>query len=294
MPIREQIDQIVSGLKAAQESGAAVEGTHQDALQRFGELVPQTELDRLHQLSGWLQLCDLMLAHVQGEDARVIADQRAQAAALMQRRYAGGETAYVRSRTIVENVAAQLAAGNDSATTASKAIEEVETLPFDEGDASAKTIATLAVHALRATHDWLGGYDADPKKLEPLQFSLRMIATALELGGFNQETVLKAAQNIREARLSFDGTPVRHASALMVVFGLGLRADPTALPALEPVCVLLNEALAEIPQQDLKSESATEFSSRCEAVLEKFERGLNEQGFSEYLMRQATAGLQEL
>jgi len=39
---------------------------------------------------------------------------------------------------------------------------------------------------------------------------------------------------------------------------------------------------------------ASDFAARCEVILAEFERGLNEEGFSEYLMGQATAALQEL
>jgi hypothetical protein len=205
-----------------------------------------------------------------------------------------------RSQSIVEHVAARLVAGDDAAETVSAALEELESLNFDEADVPAKTTAIVAVHSLRAAHDWLAAYDADPKKLDPLPFSLRMLAGALDLGGFDSDAVLKIAQSARAGRLSFDGTPLGHASALMVVFGLGLRADPTALAALEQVYVLLAEALTEA-QQPVETAPAHEagpvksdFAARCDEVLAEFERGLNEEGFSEYLLRQASASLQEL
>ena len=40
--------------------------------------------------------------------------------------------------------------------------------------------------------------------------------------------------------------------------------------------------------------AASAFAARCDEILAEFERGLNQQGFSEYLMGQASAGLQEL
>jgi hypothetical protein len=214
--------------------------------------------------------------------------------------YGSVQTPYVRSRSIVKHVAAQLAAGDDAAKTVSAALGELESLDFDAADVPAKTIAVVAVHALHAAHDWLAAYDADPKKLDPVPFSLRLLASALDVGGFNRDAVLKTAQSLREGRLSFDGTPLGHASALMVVFGLGLRADPAALPALEQVYALLAEALSEAqqPAETIPANEAEpvepDFAARCDEVLAEFGRGLNEEGFSEYLMRQASAGLQEL
>ena len=214
--------------------------------------------------------------------------------------YGFAHTPDVRSRSIVEHLAARLAAGDDAGETVSAALGELESLDLDDAQVPAKTTAILAVHALGAAHGWLAGYDADLKKLDPVPFSLRMLATALDIGGFDRDAVLKMAESLRAGRLSLDGTPLGHASALMVVLGLGLRADPTALSALEEVCGLLTEALAEA-QQPAETTPANEtgqvegdFAARCDEVLGEFERRLNEEGFSEYLMRQATAGLQEL
>ena len=214
--------------------------------------------------------------------------------------YGSVQTPYAHTRSIVEHVAARLAAGDDAAETVSAALGELESLDVDEADVPAKNTAILAVYALRAAHDWLAAYDADPKKSDPLPLSLYVLSLTLGIGGFDRDAVLRVAQSVRSNRLSLDGTPLGHARALMVVFGLGLRADPTALPALEQVCVFLAEALAEAEHaaEDVAPEAAepapSDFAARCDAILAEFGRGLNEEGFSEYLMRQASAGLQEL
>jgi hypothetical protein len=214
--------------------------------------------------------------------------------------YGSVQTPYAHTRSIVEHVAARLAAGDDAAETVSAALGELDSLDFDEADVPAKNTAILAVYALRAAHDWLAAYDADPKKSDPLPLSLYVLSLTLGIGGFDRDAVLRVAQSVRSNRLSLDGTLLGHARALMVVFGLGLRADPTALPALEQVCVFLAEALAEAEHaaEDVAPEAAepapSDFAARCDAILADFERGLNKEGFSEYLMRQASAGLQEL
>ncbi|HEV3409045.1 MAG TPA: hypothetical protein VG095_02030, partial [Chthoniobacterales bacterium] len=293
--MREQVDAIVEGLQAAFASGKADAQTLDQTVAAITALVPQTEVDQVHHQGGLLRLMNILVEHASPAERESLLAQRAQIVAQFRRRYGSEETPYLRSRAIVENVAARLAAGDDPATTAASALQELEALPFDPEDEAERLPAQLAVNALRAAHDWLAAYKPDPEKPDPLSMSLRINTTALEIGGFDRDVVVNAARTVRSSRLSFDGSPLGHARVLMILLGIGLRANPTALPALDEVRVLLTEALGEVEQAAQTAESArSDFAARCDSILSDLERALKGEGFSEYLLRQASASLQEL
>src|SRR5262245_3073249 len=286
--MEQQVNDVIEAFRAALRDGTADGQSFPKSLDALQALVPVTELDRMHHLLGFVRLFDALLEIAPAEGTEPVRAQRAQIFDVLMRQYGSTDTPYVRSRTIVEDVAARLAAGEDSARLMTEATAKLEALDFDEADESARTAATVAVQSLRAAHDWVRAYDTSPNKGEIVPMTLRMIATSVEIGGFDREPLIKCAQSLREGRLSLDGTPNGHALALMVVVGLGLRANASTLPGLDPAMALLFEALADAHA------AANTFSARCESVLAELERQLQTDGFSENVLNQAIAGLKEL
>lgn len=286
--MEQQVNDIIEAFRAALRDGTTDGQSFQRSLDALQALVPVTELDRMHYLLGVVRLLDALLEIMPAEGTEPVRAQRAQTFDVLMRQYGSTDTPYIRSRTIVEDVAARLAAGEDSAQLMTEATARLEALDLDAADESARTAATLAVQSLRAAHDWVRAYDTSPDKGEMVARTLRLIATSIEIGGFDLDPLIKSAQTIRDGRLSLDGTPNGHALALMVVVGLGLRANASALPGLDPAMALLCEALADAHA------AANTCSARCEAVLAELERRLQSDGFSEYALNLAIAGLKEV
>jgi hypothetical protein len=71
-------------------------------------------------------------------------------------------------------------------------------------------------------------------------------------------------------------------------------ADTVSARIGKPEALTEAEQPADKSPADQAGEAVSEFAAHCNAILAEFERSLNEQGFSEYLLRQATASLQEL
>lgn len=304
--MREQVDAIVEALRAALVSGVADEHTFEQTLASMKALVPETEIDRVHHLAGHVHLMDVLIEHAGGAARQQLLEQRAEIAAQLLRQYGSTDTPHWRSRAIVERVAAQMAAGDDPGKTAASAVEEIELLGFTDSDidVAGSLTANVAVNSLCAAHQWLAAYDTDQAKKSDLvavvSASLRMYATAWGIEDVKRDSVLDIAQAMRSGRLALDDTDFGHARALMVLLGLALRANPAAMPALEEVCLLVAQALAEAGQarEHISTKGTvpakSDFDLRCDKVLADFEHGLKEQGYEEYLLQQANADLVEL
>ena len=170
-------------------------------------------------------------------------------------------------------------------------------MPFDEADADERATALLAVHALRAATDWLVAYNTSPDEQDMISMSLKLFATAFDVGGFDKDAAIKSAAHIREGRLSFDGTQRGYMQVLMVSVGLALRAEPLALPALAQPLLWLVEAVNDAQAEANAEAEATPVSAvalKCSEAMAQFASDLQAHGFTEYHFRQATAALQEL
>ena len=293
------VDEIVAAFAAALRDGTANEQSFPTAVNTLEALVPITEVDRMHRLLGFVRLLDALLEQVPPDAGQDLRTQRTSIAEILRRQYGSTDTPYVRSRSIVEKVAARLPAEDDADDTVAAALEELQSLDFGAEDDSARLAATMAVHSLRAAHDWRSAYEASEDKTALLPLSLHLMALTLELGGFDRDHVVDQATTIRNGRLSLDGTPNGHALALMVVVGLGLRANPTALPGLDAALALAYEALAEAQASEAAEGAAiaanpSTFAARCNAVIAGFTRSLQRDGFSEHLLRNGQADLMEL
>lgn len=254
-------------------------------------IVPITEVDRVHVLVGFVRLLD-MLTELSGQDESLV-QQRAQIAGTIQRRYASADTPYLRSRTIVEQVAAALASDEAPEDVVAAAVDELGNLPFDEVDRPAQVTALVAVQSLLTAHAYLAAPQPNPAS-DPggiIQTSLKTSDAVLRLTGFDRQFLVDGATRFRESRTSLDGTPLGHAQLLMVMLGIGLRSDAAALPALEPLCDMITAALEEAGSASTPEPS---FADRCGAIVRRFEESLATEGFSEYLFRQGMADLKEL
>lgn len=295
--VSERVEHIVSTFDASLDNDSATTESIQQAFVAMGALESITESDRLAHLTGTVRLFDAFLARIPPEEGAPLREQRAAIAAIVERKY-GPDAPYARSRDIVQRVADGLKRGEDSETVADGALAEISALVFDDADADEKATALIAINSLRIATDWLAAYDESPTKLDPIPFRLKLYATSLDVGGFDRAAALKSASEIRQRRLSLDGSNVGHVTALMVSVGLALRAEPTALPALsQPILWLAeaaNEAQAEATAEAPQAAPASGVAGQCQAITAQFERGLAAKGFTEYDFRQAMASIQEL
>jgi len=289
--VKEQVAQILADVEATFSRPDDVNPAITRASAALQALVPITEVDRVHVLVGIGRLLHIG-TELSGNDEDLVR-QRDQIAETLQRRYSSPDTPYLRSRTIVEEVAEGLAAGKVPGDVVSAAFEEIGNLPFEEVDRPAQMMAVLAVTSLIAAHAYLAtpqpNQESDPKGI--IQLSLKTSDLALRLGGFDREMLVDGARRFRESRASLDGTPHGHAQLLQIMLGIGLRANASALPALEPICDLIMAALTEAGPQQY---AGLTFVQRCEAILDRFEKAMAAEGYSEYLWRQGVADLQEL
>jgi hypothetical protein len=292
--MRERIDQLVAALEASLHDGSATSESIQQAYADIEALEPITELDRLYRLTGSIRLFDALLSRLPPEEGQPLREQRATIAGIFERQFGGSNAPYARSRDIVQEVATKLKGGESSEVVVDAAIDELNALPFDEADMAEKASALLAVHALRAATDWLAAYDESSNKLDPIPFTLKLYAAAFDLGGFNKDAAIKSATQIRDGRLSFDGTQRGYMTVLMVSVGLALRAEPMALPALAQPLEWLAEAFNDAQAEAAQAEAASAVAAQCEAAIAQFEQDLEAHGFTEYHFRQAMASLQEL
>jgi hypothetical protein len=295
--MRERVEHIVNTFESSLNDGSATTESIQQAFVDVGALESITESDRLAHLTGTVRLFDAFLTRLPLEEGATLREQRAAIAALIERKY-GPDAPYARSREIVQQVADRLKRGEDSDAVTDAALAQISALPFDDADVDEKATALIAVNALRAATDWLAAYEQSPNKLDPIRFSLKLFATSLDVGGFNKDAALKSASHIRDGRLSFDGSKRGYMAALMISVGLGLRAEPMALPALaQPMVWLaeaLNDAQAEANAEAEQPVPASGIAAQCKAIVAQFERDLEAHGFTEYHWRQAMASIQEL
>ena len=283
----QQVNEIVEAFRAALRDGTADGQSFSNAVEALEALVPVTEMERMRHLLGSVRLIDALLEIAPAEDIETARAQRDEIFGVLMRQYGSTDTPYIRSRTLVEEVSARLVAGEDSAQLMAEAMAKLQTLDFEPADESARIAATLAVQSLRAAHDWLLTDDATEDEGEPAPRTLRRIARSVASGAFDREAIVASAQSVRDGRLSLDGTLNGHALALMVLVGLALRANASALPGLDPAMALLLEALT-----DAHAAGST-FLARCDAVVAELDSRLQTEGFSEYLLDQAVTGLKE-
>lgn len=289
MSIQTSVESILAGVQSAIQTNTDIVTVINDSSVALRTLVPLNEVDRVHQQIGLLRLMDILVELV--PDNETLVGQRAQIAEAIQRRYGSEKTPYLRSRTIVEEAAARLADGREHDEVVGAALTEIADLELDAADMPAKATAIMAVQSLNVARQFLADPQPDSDVGGLVATSLRMLDMALKIGGFDRDAVMKSAQGLRNAKLSLDGTPAGHARALMIVLGLGLLCEATALTALEAVCDLLVEAINEANQA---SASEPTFADRCDAVITHFEQGVTDQGFSEHLFNQAIADLRAL
>jgi hypothetical protein len=287
--VQTSVETILASVQSAIQANTDVVAAINDSSVALLALVPLNEVDRVHQQIGLLRLMDILVELV--PDNETLAGQRAQIAEAIQRRYGSEKTPYLRSRTIVEETAARFADGGEHDEVVAAALAEIAGLELDAADMPAKATAIMAVQSLNAARQFL----ADPLPESDMgglvASSLRMLDMALRIGGFDRDAVMKSAQGLRKAKLSLDGTPAGQARALLIVLGLGLRCEATALTALEAVCDLLVEALNEVNQAPA---SEPTFGDRCDAVIARFEQDVTDLGFSEHLLNQGIADLRAL
>ena len=252
--MRERIEQLVAAFEASLDDGSFTPESFQQVAADIGALEPITEFDRLAHLTGTVKLFDAILTRLPPGEGAALREQREAIAAVIQRKY-GSNAPYARSRDIVQEVATKLKAGDDTDAVADAAIAEISSLPFDEADADEKATALLAVHALRAATDWLVAYSTSADEQDMISMSLKLFATAFEIGGFDKDAAIKSATHIKDGRLSFDGTQRGYMRVLMVSVGLALRAEPLGLPALAQPLLWLAEAVNDA-QAEANAEAA--------------------------------------
>ncbi|MFO0829026.1 MAG: hypothetical protein U0572_12875 [Phycisphaerales bacterium] len=290
---RERVEAILGAIHAKLASGQLDEGTIPEAIASLQSLAPTNEVDRVHQLLGFVQLCDLILEHLPGDAGDALRADRTRIAEVIQRQYGSTDTPYVRSRTIVEETAARLVAGEPADEVASAALAQVASLAFDEADEPARSVAALAVQALRVAHEWLAAPATLEAQREPAHAALRSLAEKLDAGAPACDVVRATMEAIRAGRWSLDGSPNGHASAILIAYGLGVRAAPTSLPGFEPTLRFVNEAFSEAATAPA-APAEPDFAARCDAILAAFAADTARDGFSEHAFRQANEDLKEL
>lgn len=294
--MEERIDHIVSLFEEAVRTQSADEATLTAALGELQSLDPITEVDRVHKLGGLLRVFNIVIENLPPETTQGVRDQRAVIVSAFQRQVGSSDTPYIRSRTIVEEVAAQLAAGEDSDTVASGAIEELQALPFDDVDEGERGIAILAVGSLRVAYDWRRVYDVLKFQLDPIDprhTALFLNAACFDVAGFDKDLAVKSAKALRDDRFSLDGTPQGHATALMVIVGSALRLNPTALPGLAAPIEWLAEAVNEAHMRAPVA-AVSGLAAEIDALIASFERELESAGFSEQVWNEHVATLREM
>ena len=291
--MEERIDHIVSLFEEAVRTQSADEATLTAALGELQSLDPITEVDRVHKLGGLLRVFNIVIENHPPETTQGVRDQRAVIDSAFQRQVGSSDTPYIRSRTIVEEVAAQLAAGEDSDTVASGAIEELQALPFDDVDEGERGIAILAVGSLRVAYDWRRVYDAAVDPIDPGHTALFLNAACFDVAGFDKDLAVKSAKALRDDRFSLDGTPQGHATALMVIVGSALRLNPTALPGLAAPIEWLAEAVNEAHMRAPVA-AVSGLTAEVDALIASFERELESAGFSEQVWNEHVATLREM
>jgi hypothetical protein len=178
--MEQQVNDIIEAFRAALRDRTADGQSFQTSLDALQALVPVTELDRMHHLLGVVRLLDALLEITPAEGTEPVRAQRAQTFDVLMRQYGSTDTPYIRSRTIVEDVAARLAAGEDSAQLMTEATARLEALDLDEADESARYGRNACGAGARAAHDWCAPATRADKG-EMVAMTLRMIATSIEI-----------------------------------------------------------------------------------------------------------------
>src|SRR5215831_14654748 len=111
--MEQQVNDIIEAFRAALRDRTADGQSFQTSLAALQALVPVTELDRMHHLLGVVRLLEALLEITPAEGTEPVRAQRAQTFDVLMRQYGSTDTPYIRSRTIVEDVAARLAAAHD-------------------------------------------------------------------------------------------------------------------------------------------------------------------------------------
>src|SRR5262245_54829019 len=137
--MEQQVNDIIDAFRAALRDGTADGQSFSKSVDALDALVPVTELDRMHHLLGFVRLLDSLLENAPVEGTEPLRAQRAQIFDKLKRQYGSTDTPYIRSRTIVEEVAARLAAGEDSAQLMTEGTARLEALEFDEADEWARS-----------------------------------------------------------------------------------------------------------------------------------------------------------
>jgi len=295
--MHDEIDAVLAKLARERAAGDWGAEALEQTLAAVQRLTPETEEDRARKLVAYVELINAQLPYAGPDIVRDLVVHRDRVCEEVTRCYGSPDAPYMRSRVAVEQFARTLAEGGDAAKAATATLSELESLIFDEADALALATATLSVHALHAAYDWSHG--DDPATLDnPLVATLRQLRTALSERGFDRDAVLEAASVVR---LCGEGAEAS-AAGLLIVFGLGLQARPDALPGLEPVRDEVMARMAELAGQHgdalggaSEHAAAAEigFAERCDALLADMGRRLRDEGYSEHLVVQAFASLQE-
>ena len=293
--MQEQVKALLAEFDAGVAAGGDVSALLESVTARMQALSPLTELDAVHLMVGWLEYNNRLIPLVGTEAAQTLISNREQIVELIRRLYGSPETPYLQSREIINRVAHALrdpAANVDDIV--AEATSEIESLAFDEQDQNAKSVATVAVQCLQAERNWRGIDPAERDLSLPPVAALVRLELALQERGFDYDAINATATYIKEEGPSPQQTYQIHAAQLMIVLGMGLQVKPDGLPALQPTQDIVIETLARLAQPEPAAEPVVGFAGQCESLLFELGRGLRESGFSEYLFRQCSAGLQEL
>ena len=288
-------DAIVSRLQTAVANGTVDAASIQAVYAALQALPLVSEQDRLTAVLGVVRVNDLLLQFFADAAPAELLASAERVRAMAARRYANDDTPYRRSRREVISVAQRLAAGDAAGEVAEQATERLLTDMTDPEDSEDVAVAIHAVHALRAAHELL----LTPELIAPSGEAgpvLIGVDVALRDGTMTLGQLVTVQEALVAQRCALDETPAGHARALMALLGIGLRHDPHALPALEPLLAGIMAELTRIEMSVAEAAAAPRsHRGQCEAFVAACAREVAAGvAVDEHLLQRWTAELQAL
>jgi len=243
--VQGEVEAIVDRLQGAVSAGTVDATGIEAAYEALQALPVVTEQDRVFALVGAVRLNQLVLGLLGDAAPDELRANAERVRAMAVRRYGREGTAYQRSRFEMASVVQRLAAGESAAAVAAEATARLLPDMDDPEDSEDVAVAIHAVHALRAAHELL----VTPEAIVPAGQAGQQLVdvdTALRDGRLTVGQLPTVLAPLSAQRCTLDDTPRGHARALLVLLGIGLRHDPHALPALEPLVAALVAELTRI------------------------------------------------